>query len=52
LPASATGLSKDSVANVSHIATVDREFLTGAAGRIRGQLLKDVDNGVRLVLGL
>jgi len=52
LPAKITGLPKDSVANVSQIVTVDRDFLEDRAGRIRGQLLKDVDNGLRLVLGL
>ena len=52
LPTKITGLPKDSVANVSQIVTVDRDFLEDRAGRIRGQLLKDVDNGLRLVLGL
>ena len=52
LPARATGLPKDSVANVSQVITVDRDFLVEPAGRIRGQFLKDVENGLRLVLGL
>lgn len=52
LPAKITGLPKDSVANVSQIVTVDRDFLGDRAGRIRGQSLKDVENGLRLVLGL
>ncbi len=52
MPAKATGLPKDSVANVSQLITVDRDFLTEKAGRLRGQLLKDVDNGLRLVLAL
>ncbi|MCA1560253.1 MAG: type II toxin-antitoxin system PemK/MazF family toxin [Acidobacteria bacterium] len=52
LPAKNTGLPKDSVANVSQVITVDREFLTKLAGRVRGQLMKDVENGLRLVLGL
>jgi mRNA interferase MazF len=52
LPAKATGLPKDSVANVSQVITVDRDFLTEPAGRIRGQLLKDVEIGLRLVLAL
>jgi len=51
LPAKATGLPKASVANVSQVITVDRDFLDERAGRVRGQLLKDVDNGLRLVLG-
>ena len=52
IPAKTSGLSKDSVANVSQIITVDKDFLTEPAGRLRGQLLKDVENGLRLVLNL
>ena len=52
VPAKASGLRKDSVVNVSQIITVDRDFLSEPAGRIRGQLLKDVENGLRLVLTL
>ena len=52
LPAKATGLPKDSVANVSQVITVDRDFLIELAGRVRGQFLKDVESGLRLVLGL
>ena len=52
IPAKASGLRKDSVANVSQVITVDREFLTELAGRVRGQFLKDVESGLRLVLGL
>ena len=47
-----SGLPKDSVANVSQVITLDREFLTEAAGKVKGQVLKDVENGLRLVLGL
>ena len=52
IPAKLAGLSKDSVANVSQVITVDRDFLSEPAGRIRGQVLKDVDSGLRLVLAL
>jgi mRNA interferase MazF len=52
VPAKAAGLPRDSVVNVSQIITVDRDFLAEPAGRIRGQLLRDVENGLRLVLGL
>jgi mRNA interferase MazF len=52
IPAKASGLSKDSVANVTQVITIDMDFLTEHAGRIRSRLLKDVDNGLRLVLGL
>jgi mRNA interferase MazF len=51
IPGKSAGLSKDSVANVSQVITVDRDFLS-KPGRIRGQLLKDVENGLRLVLAL
>ena len=52
VPAKVAGLPKDSVANVSQVITVDRDFLTEPAGQLRGQLLKDVENGLRLVLAL
>jgi mRNA interferase MazF len=52
VPGKTSGLAKDSVANVSQIITIDREFLAELAGRVRGQLLKDVENGLRLVLAL
>ena len=52
IPAKVAGLPKDSVANVSQVITVDRDFLTQPAGRLRGPLLKDVENGLRLVLAL
>lgn len=52
IPAKAAGLPKDSVANVSQVITVDRDVFTEPAGRLRGALLKDVDNGLRLVLAL
>jgi mRNA interferase MazF len=52
VPAKAAGLPKDSVVNVSQIITIDRDCLAEPAGRIRGQLLKDVQNGLRLVLAL
>ncbi len=52
MPAKATGLPKNSVANVSQVITVDREFLSEKVGRLRGQVLKDLDSGLRLVLAL
>jgi len=52
MSARATSLPKDSVANVSQVITIDGDFLTDKAGRLRGQLLKDVDAGLRLALGL
>ena len=52
IPAKTSGLRKDSVANVSQVITIDREFLIELAGRVRGQCLKDVENGLRVILGL
>ena len=52
LPAKSTGLPKDSVANVSQVITVDRDVLLELAGRVRGQVLRDVETGLRFVLGL
>ena len=52
LPAKASGLPKDSIANVSQVITLDRDFLSARAGRVRGAILSDVESGVRLVLAL
>jgi mRNA interferase MazF len=52
VPADASGLPKDSVANVSQVITVDREFLTERAGHLRGRALGAVDDGLRLALDL
>lgn len=52
MPAKASGLPRDSIANVSQIVTLDKEFLTELAGRIKGQLLSDLESGLRLVLSL
>lgn len=52
VPAKASGLPKDSVANVSQVVTLDKEFLTELAGRIKGRLVSDIDSGLRLVLSL
>jgi mRNA interferase MazF len=47
-----TGLPKRSVANVSQIATVDKRRLSERAGTLPGRALQQVEDGVRLVLGL
>ena len=52
LKSSQTGLSKDSVANVSQIVTVNKSFLTDRIGRIKSASLKKVESGMRLVLFL
>ena len=52
VPAKASGLPKDSVANASQVVTIDKDYLADLAGRLRGSMLADVDAGLRLVLGL
>ena len=52
LPASESGLPKDSVVNVSQVITVDREFLTEKCGRLSSRMMRSVDEGLRLVLSL
>lgn len=52
LPARATGLPKDSVANVSQIITVDKTLLTERAGQLASRELRQIDEGLRLVLSL
>lgn len=47
-----TGLSKDSVANVSQIVTIDRDVITERVGRIPALVRERIDRGLRLVLGL
>ena len=52
VPAKASGLPKDAVANVSQVVTLDKDVLTDLAGRLKGSLLSDVSAGLRLVLSL
>jgi mRNA interferase MazF len=51
LPASMTGLDRDSVANVSQILTVDRRTLGERIGQITERKLEQVLNGVELLIG-
>ena len=46
------GLNKESVANVSQIITLDKSFLTNRVGRLSGEKLKEVEEGLRLVFAL
>jgi mRNA interferase MazF len=52
LPAAETGLPHDSVANVTQLATLDREFLGARIGALPAWLMVEVERGVRRVLGL
>jgi mRNA interferase MazF len=52
LPAAASGLPRDSVANVTAIVTLDKSDLEGEIGQLPASLMDDVDRGLRRVLGL
>ena len=51
LPASATGLPRDSVANASQLVTVDRDALTERVGALSASSLELVLAGIDVVLG-
>lgn len=50
--AAESGLSRDSVVNVSQIVTLDRRYLSQRVGAVGGRTLAHVDDGLRLVLDL
>jgi mRNA interferase MazF len=52
LQSKATGLPKDSVANVSQIFTIDKKFLVERIGMLPKHLQEKVDEGLRTVLYL
>ena len=52
LPAGVGGLDRESVVNVSQLATVDRGQLVERLGVLGAGFMRQVDAGVRLVLGL
>ncbi|MCY3775257.1 MAG: type II toxin-antitoxin system PemK/MazF family toxin [Candidatus Aminicenantes bacterium] len=52
LPATSTGLPKDSVANVTQIVTLDELYLSDRVGHVSRILMARVDSGLRLVLDL
>jgi mRNA interferase MazF len=52
LPASTSGLPRDSVVNVTALVTVNKVDLEGSVGRLPPQLLKSVELGLRRVLDL
>jgi len=47
-----SGLPKDSVVNVSQLATFDKSILTERVAAVPTIKLKQIENGMRLVLGL
>ncbi len=52
LPASATGLPRDSVVNVTGLATLNKTELADLVEQIPDSLMSDVDNGLRGILAL
>jgi mRNA interferase MazF len=52
LPSVATGLPRDSVANVSQVFTVDKKFLVERVGMLPESLQEEVDEGLRMILSL
>lgn len=52
LPASTTGLPRDSVVNVTALVTLNKSDLADLAGHVPPSLMHDVDQGLRRVLAL
>ncbi len=52
LSAEITGLSKDSVANVTQVITLDRVFLSEHVGSLPPNLVQAILDGILLVLGV
>ena len=47
-----TGLGKPSVVNVSQVVTLDRSLLTGRVRALSDRTMLEVNQGLRIVLGL
>jgi len=52
LPARSARLPKDSVVNVSQIVTLDKSFLYERVSSLNREKMREVDEGLRLVLNL
>jgi len=52
LPATESGLPKDSVVNGSQIVTLDKQTLDERIGQVSAHTLALIENGIRLVLDL
>ena len=52
LSSKATGLPRDSVANLTQVVTLDEDDLTRRVGRIAPGLMVQIDAGLKLVLDL
>lgn len=47
-----SGLSKDSVVNVSQLYTIDKRFLLERISSVSEKKMEQIDNGLRLVLSI
>ncbi len=52
LPKNKSGLSKDSVANVTQLVAVDRSLFSEKVATLPFQIMQQVENGLRIVLDL
>ena len=52
LPAVASGLPKDSMLDVTALATIDKADLDPPVGQLPSSLMTEIDRGLRRVLGL
>lgn len=52
LPRGVSGLSRDSVVNISQIFTIDKTFLAERIGSLPDYLQEEIDEGLRTVLYL
>ncbi|MEB3068545.1 type II toxin-antitoxin system PemK/MazF family toxin [[Mycobacterium] vasticus] len=52
LPATATGLPRDSVVNVTALVTLNKSDLADRVGEVPPSLMTEIDRGLRRVLGL
>jgi mRNA interferase MazF len=52
LPASASGLPRDSVVNVTALVTLNKTDLTDWVGQVPLRLMHEVDRGLRAILAL
>lgn len=47
-----SNLKNESVTNVSQVITLDKQFLVELAGKVDARTMREVDEGLRLALGL
>jgi mRNA interferase MazF len=52
LPATSSGLPRDSVVNVTALVTLNKDDLAEVVGKLPAALMRAVDSGLRQVLGL